>query len=373
MRITIVMGPWLPVPALQGGSVPRMWQGLAEQFALKGHEVNFICRAYPGQPAREVINGVKFYRRGGFTQSTNIKVDLGKDLIYASQLLTLLPPADILLINDFWLPILAGYLRKGAGRIVLNVNRFPKGQFFLYQRVARFIAASTVIRNAILAEKPALADITKVIANSVDHTVFYPAENRGEHSEKKILYLSRIHPEKGIHILIDAFALICQQQLPAKLVIVGPYKESQGGGGERYLQSLKEKAGNLPVEFHEPIFDQQKIADFYRSTDIFCLPTVAEKGEALPVAVIEAMSCGVVPVVSSLECFRDLIDEDVEGCFFDHRNTQAPTKLAEKLAYILSGSSRRLAMRRSAIERSTKFSSEYIANLFLADFAELLK
>src|SRR5438034_924325 len=110
MRITIVTGPWLPVPAVCGGSVPRMWHGLAEEFARLGHDVLILARSFPGQPTSETRNGVKFKRRGGFSQTNSIGFNLIKDFVYALDLLPRLPKSDILVINDFWLPILASRL-----------------------------------------------------------------------------------------------------------------------------------------------------------------------------------------------------------------------------------------------------------------------
>src|ERR1700704_6931284 len=112
MRITIVTGPWLPVPALQGGSVPRMWHGLAEEFAARGHEVLVMARSFRAQSVSETQNGVRYERSGGFAQSRFVCLDLIKDFFYAAGVLRHLPAADILIINDFWLPFLAGQFRR---------------------------------------------------------------------------------------------------------------------------------------------------------------------------------------------------------------------------------------------------------------------
>jgi len=131
MRITIATGPLLPVPALRGGAIPRMWLGLAREFARHGHEVCVFARRFPGQPDSETDAGVRFLRVGGFDQGRLITLDILKDLAYASRAVWRLPDADILITNDFWLPVLASILRPETGRIVINANRFPKGQYFL--------------------------------------------------------------------------------------------------------------------------------------------------------------------------------------------------------------------------------------------------
>ncbi len=228
MNITIATGPWLPVPAVQGGAVHRLWQGLAEEFAAAGHGVAIICRAYSGQPRTEVINGVRYIRSGGFSQSPNIWQDLLKDLAYALQTFPTLPHADILITNDFWLPVFAA-LRPNAGTIVINVNRFPKGQYPLYAGAARFVAVSRAIQQAIAQQYPPAIPRIRLIPNPIDTCTFSPStQPKPEREEKVILYVGRLHPEKGIHLLLDAFTILSQQLPSTRLRIVGPFLESQG-------------------------------------------------------------------------------------------------------------------------------------------------
>src|ERR1700732_3291725 len=236
MRITIVTGPWLPVPALQGGSNARIWHGLAEEFAARGHQVVLMPRTFPDQPTRELRNGVHYERRGGFDQGRSIYIDLAKDLIYAADVTRCLPAADILVINDFWLPVLAGWFRHPAGLIVISANRFPKGQYGLYRHAARVVAASRAIEKAIIEQTPMMADRVRHIPNPLDTSKFVPpADGRSNRTEKKVLYVGRLHPEKGIHVLIQAFARIHEKHLGASLRIVGPSEGGRGGAGQSYL------------------------------------------------------------------------------------------------------------------------------------------
>ncbi len=372
MRISIVTGPWLPVPPLQGGAVPRLWQGLAEQFAAKGHEVTILCRSYPGQPQQETINGVMYVRYGGFPQSRSIALDLLKDLVYALAMVPVLPRADILVINDFWLPIFAGALRPDAGRIVLNAARFPKGQYYLYAGVALFAAVSRAIQEAISNQYPAATPRIRVIPNPIDTRVFCPPISpRPVREDKTILYVGRVHPEKGIHLLLDAFAILSDHLPHVKLRIIGPVKESQGGGGEDYFRSLQAKAKGLNVEFLPPIFEPIKLADAYRIADLFCYPSLAEKGESFGVAPLEAMATGLVPVVSDLACFRDFIAEDKTGYFFNHRSSDAAKNLSAVLASAIFSWEKTCKMGAKAANYSKSFSYNRIADLYLNEFQGL--
>ncbi|OUL30818.1 glycosyltransferase family 4 protein [Nostoc sp. 106C] len=372
MIINIATGPWLPVPAVQGGAIPRLWQGLAEEFAARGHKVRILCRSYPGQPQTEVINGVEYIRRGGLPQSTNIILDLLKDFFYGLLTFPTLPPADILVINDFWLPVFAA-LRPQVGHIVVNAARFPKGQYRLYTGVARFAAVSTAVQEAIVQEYPSAIRKTKVIPNPIDTSIFSPAtQPKLEKKEKVILYVGRIHPEKGVHLLLNAFSILSQQINTVKLRIIGPVKENQGGGGETYLRNLHFIAEGLNVEFLEPIFDVHKLAEAYREADIFCYPSLAEKGESFGVAPLEAMASGLVPVVSSLNCFNDFIEEGRTGCFFEHSSPEATKKLATALKLAICNPDKIEKMSFQARHKASDFSYEKIASLYISAFEELL-
>ncbi len=372
MKISIVTGPWFPVPALQGGAVQRRWQGVAEEFAAKGHQVTILCRSYPGQPQQETINGVRYVRHGGFPQSRTIVWDLLKDLAYALAMVRVLPRADILVINDFWLPVFAPKLRPDAGQVVINAARFPKGQYRLYTGAARFVAPSQAIQEAIANQYSPAIPRTRVIPNSIDTCVFYPPISpRATREDKTILYVGRVHPEKGIHLLLDAFAILSRQLPKVKLRILGPVKEDQGGGGEDYLRSLQTKAQGLQVEFSAPIFDLPKLADVYFAADLFCYPSLAEKGESFGVAPLEVMATGLVPVVSNLACFRDFIDDET-GFFFDHRSADAAKNLSATLATAILNWEKTCQMGINAVQKAQKFSYEQVAALYLTDFHTLL-
>ena len=312
--------------------MPRMWMGLAEAFARRGNDVCIVARGFEGQPEREVLRGVIYLRFGGGSQSRWIVADLLKDLAYAVRVALRLPRADILVTNSFWLPVVAAALAPAAGRIVVNANRFPKGQYRLYRGAACIAAASASVRNEIARECPALAGRTVVIPNTVDGCFLRTAGDRRRAAERRtLLYEGRIHPEKGIHLLVDAFARICAQQNDWRLRIVGPASEADGGGGPEYLESLKAAASGSPVEFCDPIFDPAALADVYRECDLFCYPSLAERGEAFPVAPLEAMACGLPAVTSAIDCFSEIVSEGETGWIFDHRGAGAVETLGNAL------------------------------------------
>lgn len=373
MKIAIATGPWFPVPAIQGGAVPRAWQGLAEEFVAQGHQVEVLCRAYPGQPKEETLKGVRYIRRGGLPQSTNIWLDLVKDLLYALFTYPSLPAADILVINDFWLPVFAQF-HHNCGKVVVNVNRFPKGQYPLYRGVDRFAVVSKSVQDEIAHQYPSAISRMRLIPNPLDVRIFTPARtSQVERAEKVILYVGRIHPEKGLDLLIDGFTLLSQTVSNVKLRIVGPHRDEQGGGGESYLSHLKKCSQGLNIEFHAPIFDASKLANIYKNADLFCYPSIAEKGESFGVAPLEAMASGIVPIVSDLQCFKDFVKHNQTGYCFDHNSPNAAQALAEIIQKALLDEQGRKHIAAKALKAAQNYGYSKVAKLYLDDFAELLK
>jgi len=350
-----------------------MWLGLAREFARQGHHVCIFARRYPGQAATEVEEGVHYLRAGGFDQGRSIALDLLKDLAYASRAVWQLPEAEILITNDFWLPVLAGSLRRKAGRIVINANRFPKGQYFLYRRADRIAAASSTVRNAIAAQTPALSDRIRIFPNPVDTGIMTPDESARVSNPRVLLYVGRLHPEKGVHVLTSTFAKLAARHAGWRLRIVGPWKAEEGGGGEAYMQVLRDALKGVPADIVGPKFDPGALAAEYRAASLFCYPSLAETGESFGLAVLEAMACGLPPVVSALDCFRDFVHENETGWIFNHRSAVQETGLASTLERAMADMPRATAIGRQAGAFAKGFGYDRIAEQYLTEFNGLLR
>src|SRR5438105_13365058 len=150
MKITIVLGAFFPVPPIMGGAVEKVWFALGQEFVRQGHQVVQISRAHPQLPAREGIAGVSHWRVRGYSQPRSILWLKWLDLLYSLRVRRILPPADILVTNTFWLPLLVR--RTDRGLIYVHVQRGPKGQMRYYAHVARLLAVSHAIADQIVAE-----------------------------------------------------------------------------------------------------------------------------------------------------------------------------------------------------------------------------
>ena len=373
LRITIVMGPFLPLPPGPAGAVEVLWRDLGNQFAAQGHEVVLVCRGWgprcrdvPGEIARRV-------ELSGYARSGWIWADLIKDLLYSLEAVRTAPPGDIIVTNAFWLPIFTARRRRKLGHTVISVERYPKGQLRLYRQADRLCAPTRAIRDAIVREVPGLAERVVVIPNPVNVQIFHPPGRvRNFSRARKILYTGRVHPEKGIHLLVRAFRRVVQKFPDSSLDVVGPVETDKGGGGPAYLKQLQREAAGLRVSFRAPVFDRMQLVRLLHSARVFCYPSLAERGESFGLAPLEAMATGLPVVVSDLGCFRDFVEHGRTGLVFDHRGAAGSERLARALETLLSDASFSARLALAAAEKAQEFSVARVAEMFLDDFEELL-
>jgi glycosyltransferase involved in cell wall biosynthesis len=370
MKITIVQGAFMPVPPIRGTSVEKIWFALGKEFAQRGHEVTHISRRYKSLRNEECIEGVNHLRIPGYDVPRSLLQLKYLDLRYSVRVLRQLPPADILVTNTFWLPVLAP--KSSRGKIYVHVARYPRGQMMFYRNAARLQPVSTVISKAIYRQAPGLAEKVKVIPNFVCND---SAASTKDEREKCLLYVGRLHPEKGVHFLIDAFKRMLTNGLREwKLRLIGPWEVPLGGGGVQYFRALQEQTRCIEdsVDWVGPVFDSERLKDHYRRSSIFVYPSVAGKGEASPLAPLEAMAEGCPTVVSSLECFRDYLQPGLNGWTFDVDAPDKAAELATTLSLAISNEAKLGAARRDALRTARRFSLENVASAYLQDFQELL-
>jgi glycosyltransferase involved in cell wall biosynthesis len=373
MKITIVLGAFLPVPPVLGGAIEKSWFALAPELVSRNHDVTIISRALPQFARHEIVDDIRHIRVRGFDTPRSLLWLKILDLFYSLRVRRVLPAADILVTNTFWLPLLVR--DSSRGKIYVHVGRYPKGQMRFYRRAARLQTPSREVAEAIKREVPSSAH--KVIAIPYPRPQMISAEAPVplEARAKIVLYVGRVHPEKGVHLLVEAFARLRRGEFADwKLTIVGSTDSKEGGGGEDYLRQLKQSAAVARdrIVFRGPIFDAAVLEEQFRGARIFAYPSLAARGETFGLAPLEAMTHGCAVLVSNLGCFRDFILPNETGFTMELDGPDPADSLVHAFRQALSDPIQLDRIAWAGQLKSEEFSRARVADKFLTDFEKLI-
>ncbi len=378
MKIAISFGFFLPVPPARGGATEKIWFNLAQRLAAKGHEVHTYSRQWPDWPNEEMIDGVHYHRLPGWDHRQRLWQNLILDLRWSFRVKRVLPPDAFVISHNVNLPIvLRRFGRPHAAPVSVVLGRMPKGQVRFYRGLERIYATSQAVANRVLHENRAVEPALQLQRNTIDWESLQGQAVNNRPQPFRIGFAGRIHPEKGLDTLVAAGGELARipHLPPWEIVLIGPVNPADGGGGEACVNALRQQANALGiadrVKILPPAWDVEVLADFYRSLTIFCYPTRAEKGEGLSVAPIEGMAAGAVPVLSALECYRDLIVPQENGLLFNHRSQQAAHDLAVLLASLLKDETLRCKLAHAARTSARHFDYDAIASELVADIETL--
>ena len=376
MNITIVQGAFLPVPPLSGGAVEKLWFELGREFARRGSTVTHVSRVWPGLPQRNVLDGVAYRRVQGFDYPRSKVLAKLMDLIYSMRCFLAIAPSDVIVTNTFFLPLLLSLFAR-RGIVYVSVHRYPQGQMKLYGKVDRLQCVSTVIANAVREQAPKLSRLVKVVPNYVSTRL-----GEGEvadtwaQRQHEVIFVGRVHPEKGVELLIRAFAgLAPAARAGWSLRIIGPHETAAGGGGAPFLDAIKEIAARLalPIEWTGPVFDRDELNRAYRRARLFVYPSVAAKGEAFPLAPLEAMAQGCPVVTSDLACFGDFVAPGTNAETFPLGVSDVAAALGAVIGPLLGDDERLRRYSLAGLRTVQGFMLEHVADTFLDDFKALCK
>jgi glycosyltransferase involved in cell wall biosynthesis len=188
-------------------------------------------------------------------------------------------------------------------------------------------------------------------------------------SQLTIGYLARISPEKGLHILVEAFIRLHQSgQFPGlRLKAAGYLSRAHRPYVQTIEQRIKEAGLSEYVEIIGTVDRQEKL-NFLHSIDLFSVPTVYRDPKGLPV--LEALACGTPVVQPDHGAFPEWVQATGGGLL---HTPEDPADLAAKLALLLQDAALRETMGqngRTAVH--THFHAERMAAETTAVYQQLL-
>jgi len=198
--------------------------------------------------------------------------------------------------------------------------------FFLKLAQSLFVHSKQVIVLSEL-EKELLNDkfdfqSTKVLSNSINTIIFQNPDLKAHTEKPTVLFLGRIEENKGIYEIIEAFKMLVKgSNFRFVLCGDGPLKDY-------CIETFGTILGG-DFEYKGVISGQNKI-DTIKEADFFILPSYFE---GLPMALLETMAAGVVPIVTNVGSMKQVVEHGMNGLLVEKKNSK---DLYEKLKTIFT-------------------------------------
>lgn len=325
MKIAILVS-FFPPKWLAGTEIATYY--MAEHLAQRGHEVHVITSLDEGLPEENYEKGFYIHRlprtkirfAGAFifwADIVRVIEKISPDIVHAQSLGIGVPALLSKKILKF------PYAVWGQGSDVYLPDWFTK------------LTSKTIIKNAnsviALTEDMKRAmqaiynrDIT-IVPNGIDLKEYIselPVQNV-EGAEKRILFVGRLHPVKGVQYLLQAMQMVHEEVPGAKLILVGDGEERE------HLETLTDNLGIREcVEFAGRV-PHERVQDYMNQAEVFVLPSLSE---GFPVTILEAMACGLPIVATRVGGLPDIVEGGVNGYLVNVKN---PNKIADKILFLL--------------------------------------
>lgn len=166
------------------------------------------------------------------------------------------------------------------------------------------VAVSRFLADELRARLPeAWGSRVAVVPNAVDLDLF-GAPPRDRDDRLRILFVGRTIPEKGPHILVDAFRRM-RHRTAAELTIVGSTGFSACDPLTSFERRLRQQAAGMPVTF-KPFMPRAEVAREMRRSDVLVVPSTIQ--EAFGLTVLEGMASGLAVVASRVGGVPEALD-----------------------------------------------------------------
>ena len=342
----------------------------ARLLVKKGFEVHVVTQHNPGIPYEEIMDGIHIHRFK-WAEPKEFKalvhfdglIDYFRLITYIFslflKLLITIRKYDIDIIHAHSV-IPTGFIGAIVAKIMrkplfitshgMDINNFENSPLFRW--LIKFSLKNC--NNAIavsgdLGEKIRSLGIDQdkivVLRNGVNINRFKPLRNNElrkyykiKENDILILFVGYLDTFKGIFELIDVFYKIKQEHNNIKLMIIGTGPKKHEIENKVLASDLKNSViftGNLkPDEMHR----------YYQAADIFTLPSYTE---GLPLAILEAMSCGIPVIASDIGGIPEIIKNNENGFIIPPKNRKI---LKDRLMILINNAELREKFGRNSIE-----------------------
>jgi glycosyltransferase involved in cell wall biosynthesis len=217
-------------------------------------------------------------------------------------------------------------------RLVPLVDRFVVNSHYYADEMAR--------RLAIPRERFDVAPLTIDTADFARPDMAERAARASGSRERTIGYLARLAPEKGLHILVDAFRRLKQRPNTdhIRLKIAGWLGSHRQAFADEQFGLLRSDGLEESFEHVGEVDRAEKVA-FLHSIDLLCVPTTYRDPKGL--FALEAMASGTPVVLPAHGSFPEMIDRLGGGRLVPPEN---PEVLADTLEHLLREDDERLQL-----------------------------
>jgi glycosyltransferase involved in cell wall biosynthesis len=421
MKIAFVNQPWDSVtPPVQAGSVSICTYEIARRL-VKNCDVIIYARKNPGQKAVEFYEKVEYRRVSvatvrffngisklwsklflkssyfasifyGFSYAVRVAIDLRQQ------------KCDVVHIPNF--SQFASIIRAFNPQIKIVLHMHCQWLTQLdYDMIKRrleqvdlVIGCSEFITEKIRCKFPEFAKKCQTVYNGVDSSFFNQKKSSNsldKNGVKQLLFVGRVSPEKGVHILLEALEKVVKHFPKVHLNIVGGVSSScpkefiialsdddpkvadlisfyntdpVTGKQSSYFEQLQKQMSSELVK-HVTFCDSvphKKLNTYYWNADIFINSSFSE---AFPIPIPEAMAASLPVVGSHVGGISEAILNEKTGFLVESGDAN---ELASVLLNILNDDNLRIAMGNAGYQRAVDlFSWDFIVEKLLHHYKSI--
>lgn len=223
---------------------------------------------------------------------------------------------------------------RAAAAVVVNSDYVADR---LRQRFTTGLDAMTVIRPGVDTERfhPCVTPTDRLARAALRRRM-------GAGGRMVILFVGRIIPRKGLHVLLAAARELRQGGIPVEVWVVG----ARPANDTAYGRTLARAAANVPVRWLGYV-SHQRLPGIYRAADVFACPS--QMPEAFGLVNLEAQACGLPLVASGEWGIPESVGDPATGLLV--RRYRDPAAFALGLRELLRDGAQRKSIGRAARTR----------------------